>query len=181
MDEKWEKSRAKQLLSQDIITGKIPNTMTARQVYEMRKSEYEKWPFKKFSSNFYNLRKSVAKLYQRMQVDVEAYGHGLAIRKAQLSNEPPKTTPWHKSNAKNLLKQDVLAGKHSGLKPKELQQTRDEYKAFDLKVFRDQIYQITKKDEKQASRIARKKTRSKFMDASAADQDAGRAGRNLGV
>ena len=60
---------------------------------------------------------------------------------------PPKSkradgTPlWDSHPAKYLLREDVAAMKHTKMKPSQLRLTRDEYKEFGLKEFRQHVYQ----------------------------------------
>ncbi len=50
---------------------------------------------------------------------------------------------WAFSDAEELLKKDIDEGKHVGLKKKELWESRNEYKVFPLKVFRDHVPRTT--------------------------------------
>jgi len=51
---------------------------------------------------------------------------------------------WCGSEAERLLKADIDDGNLTGIKPKDLHQSRPEYQAFPLKVFRDHIAQETR-------------------------------------
>jgi hypothetical protein len=64
--------------------------------------------------------------------------------------------PWHKSEAKKLLKQDIDDGKHLHMKPSELRGTRKEYEDFGLEVFRKHIHQDVDSRSKRAFRFAEK-------------------------
>jgi hypothetical protein len=103
--EKWKDSEAKSLLRLDIISKRAPPSMTAKEVYAMR-PEYKKFPIKNFKTNLTNLRTAITANYERMQVDCEAYGNDRAILKMSAATDPTKL-PWHKSEAKKLLKQHV--------------------------------------------------------------------------
>ena len=48
---------------------------------------------------------------------------------------------WEGSDAQNLLKQDVDNGLHLQLKPKQLRETRSEYKLFGVRKFQKHIDQ----------------------------------------
>ena len=71
-----------------------------------------------------------------MLSDCEAYGHDVSLVKESRSAEGPQMILWHESTARGLLKQDINEGKHIQLAPLDLYSTRDEYKAFSLKMFR---------------------------------------------
>jgi hypothetical protein len=79
--ETWQRSEAKCLLQKDIISGAVPDTMAARDVYLMR-DEYKKWPYKNFHPNLERLQEAITKLYKQMCSDCIAYGHDLACIKA---------------------------------------------------------------------------------------------------
>jgi hypothetical protein len=76
----------------------------------------------------------------------------------------PNDIPWHKSEAKNLLKKDINDGRHKEMKPEVLHGTREEYQAFPLKTFRNHIYQEVDSRAKRAHRYAKKKKRASFVD-----------------
>jgi hypothetical protein len=159
MAEKWKNSEAKCLLHDDIISGDVPASMEAKDIYNMR-PEYKNFEYSKFRTNLKNLRETIAKGYRRMQMDCEAYGHDRAVLK-ELQAANPQYIAWHESEAKMLLKQDIDEGKHHQLKPSELHASREHYKTFSLKVFRNHIYQEVDSRSKRAQRFANKKTRSR--------------------
>ena len=74
--------------------------------------------------------------------------------------DPSDTIPWHVSEAKKILKRDINDGKHLQFKPLDFHVTREEYKTFSLKVFRNRIYQEVDSRSKRATRFAKKKIRS---------------------
>jgi len=76
----------------------------------------------------------------------------------------PNDIPWHKSEAKNLLKKDINDGRHKEMKPEVLHGTREEYQAFPLKTFWNHIYQEVDSRAKRAHRYAKKKKRASFVD-----------------
>ena len=152
--EQWKTSEAKALLREDIISKRVPASMGAKEVYAMR-AEYKEFPIKNFPTNLKNLRKAIADNFARMQVDCEAYGHDRAILKT-LATADPTNHPWHKSEAKKLLKQDIDEGKHLQMKPSELRGTRKEYEAFGLEVFRKHIHQDVDSRSKRSFRFAKK-------------------------
>ena len=165
--EKWAKSKAKQLLRQDIIDGKVTDDMNPEDVYNSR-DEYKRFELQNFKTNFKNLKESVYTAYEAMGEDCEIYGHDIALLKIIRANDPPRKVPWHKSEAKLLLEKDIDDGKHvaimdNGKKitPKELYQTRLQYREFSLAVFRDHIYQEVDRRAKKDVRFKKKKRRMK--------------------
>lgn len=162
-EEKWKDSEAKHLLREDIISGVVSGSMAAKDVYDMR-PEYKKWAFKNFQTNLRNLRKNISNNYARMLADREAYEHDRALLRVLRASNPPDV-PWHKSEAKKILKQDIDDGKHKQMKPEELHGMREEYQAFPLKKFRNHIYQEIDSRAKRAQghRVAKKKKRASFV------------------
>jgi len=141
MPVKWKKSKAKRKLRKDILAGKTEGK-TARQVYETRPCfmEYE---FVRFSANFYNLRKRLAEEKELADFNTDAYYND----RFSCARLPPSQTSkphWNTSQAKGLLEQDIDAGRVDAMKPVALRASRDEYKAFDLDVFRKHIHQAKK-------------------------------------
>jgi hypothetical protein len=160
---KWKESEAKRLLREDIISGAVNASMAAKDVYEMR-PEYKKWPYNNFQTNLRNLRKAIVNSYERMLEDCEAYGHDLALLTTlRAGTENLQVVPWHKSDAKRLLKQDVDDGKHKAMKPEALYNMREEYQVFSLETFRNHIYQEVDSRAKRTHRFAKKKKRASFV------------------
>ena len=59
---------------------------------------------------------------------------------------------------------DLDEGAHLLLKPSDLYETREEYQAFKLKVFRKHLYQEQDTRSKRAARFAKKKYRHRAPD-----------------
>ena len=98
-----------------------------------------------------------------MASDCVLYGHDVALRKA---TNPPRAVPqWHLSEAKKLLKEDVLDGKHKKMKPKELYHMREENKVVELKKFRNHIYQQRDAEIKNGFRFKSKRIRGSILEA----------------
>ena len=57
---------------------------------------------------------------------------------------------WDRHKANELLVADVANWKNKEMKPKELQQTRDEYKPFPLKVFGERVHAEVRKQKADA-------------------------------
>jgi hypothetical protein len=144
MPVKWEKSRAKALLRQAIVDGKVTRAMKRRQVYEME-PEYQEYEFKNFSRNCGTLLNEYEKNYTRANADAAALVHDRTIHPVGPETAKGCGYPrWQGSDAQRLLKEDIDAGRHKDREPQELRQTRMEYQAFPLTVFRDHIHQETR-------------------------------------
>ena len=152
--------------------------MGPKQVYE-RHEAFKSYDYTKFRNNLYGLRKVIAREFKRMREDCEAYGHDRAIVNGSIASKP---VPWHRSPAANLLQLDVKANLHLRMQPKELWATRDEYKAFELKVFRKHLCHERDREQKKAFRKEKKKKKL-FMNVNkdANTMDASKAHSTLGI
>lgn len=166
-EESWAKSKAKKLLKEDIIAGKVTEEMHWSNVYEMR-PEYKKFKAERFGPNLKTLREGIARDYARMLKDVDWFGHDMALVK-QLRAADSGSIPWHKSDAKYLLDDDITNEVHlkinseTGMKntPQDMHKSRPEYQQYPLGVFRGHLYQEIKRREKLESkaRFGKKKYR----------------------
>jgi hypothetical protein len=137
----WE--IAKEILVQDIGSGRIPRTMGPKEVHN-RCQEYRDVDYKKFRTNLNNLRKALYKLHGKATVNNAAFANDLRLQR--LRPPPAATTAprWDGSVAQRLLKIDVDAGNHIPCTPCQLWNTHpnaEHYKVFALEVFRKHIHQ----------------------------------------
>ena len=121
----WAKSKAKQLLREDIIAGVVTPEMDGAAVFLMR-PEFQLYKLTNFKSNLGNLREAITKDHKRMQKDCEWFGHDLALLKTLRKNDP-LPIQWHQSEARKLLKQDIDDGLHTTMKPSDLWASRPEF------------------------------------------------------
>jgi hypothetical protein len=158
---KWIHSLAKKSLRTDIILGKVTANCNPKDVYDMYNS-YKGSPFNHFKKNLQSLIEAVAKDIARVQHDCEAYGHDLGGVNALQSDKEAGSRPlsWHLSDARKLLKVDMVEGKHKLLRPKALWLSRTEYRVFDLEPFRKAIHSANDKEAKKMFRIEKKQFRA---------------------
>jgi hypothetical protein len=136
--EPWKKSKAKKLLMQDIVDGKVTREMGSMVIFNMR-PEYKMYKYACFQTNLRNLRKALDKLKHAADETKIAYDNFIQLN-------PPATTTfygypvWEKSQAQTLLRNDITSGVGSNLAHRDLWQTRQEYKIYPLKVFREHVY-----------------------------------------
>lgn len=139
----WIKSKAKILLKNDIVEGKVNIFMDAKVVFTMH-PEYADYNFLNFKTNLRNLHKSIQQNQERASLDYVALCHDLELEARQAaSKEAPHY--WSGSEASKLLKKDIDDGVHLTLKPSELWLTKPAYQTFPLQKFRDHIYQETRR------------------------------------
>jgi len=168
----WAKSsKAKELLCNDIILGKVNERMNTQEVYLMR-PQYKDYRMDNFRTNLGNLIKAVRKDIEHMGKDCEAYGHDRAVLAERHFDidESPIRNSWHRSEARELLlKVDMELGLHKEMKPEELFLSRQEYQAFELEVFCKAIYAAVDKKDKMRFRMEMKKIRAPAPQPSSDD------------
>jgi hypothetical protein len=135
----WQNSVAEALLRLDILDGSVDETMKPKQVFQMR-IQYAAYGLDKFRQNLSTLRESI-------KIDhAKAVSDSTDLAKDRRTRPPPTHTSkgyprWDGSDAARFLKEDADKGLLQQLKPSELRETRQEYKLFPAKVFRDHIHQ----------------------------------------
>lgn len=154
----WRHSKAKGILFYDIADKRVPlnwkrGQLTAKQLFEQRykdRAEFKIADFgdaKKFATRLSRLRGQMRMKYELAEDDAIALAHDRYIYPV------PTTTAhgyprWRGSEARTLLRRDLIAGKHKRMRPMVLHDTRPEYREFPLKVFRDHIYKELRKMKK---------------------------------
>ena len=146
----WANSAAKAFLKKGFKDGLIPTNYSdtgmggPRKVWDdlcanhaaFRGMEYDS----EFTSHLRSVRIDFQRKCKRAEIDKDAFDN---FRK----NHPRPTHDhkgvplWHGSKAEEYLKADIEADLHEGKLPQDLWESRPEHKVYDLKVFRDHIYQ----------------------------------------
>jgi hypothetical protein len=161
----WINSKAKHMLREDILAGRVLDGMDPKVVYESR-PEFQKFPYDRFRPNLKSLHERIRKDRDRMEEDCEAYHADMSLLLALRDDDDapeysaPDVLPWHMSEAKALLAQDISDGKNEEMTPKELYATRGEYQVYSLTKFRKHIYQEVDAEEKHRWRSEKKKLRA---------------------
>ncbi len=153
--EPWRNSRAKQLLVQDIVGGKLDG-LRPKEVHGFR-LEYKERPYKTFRTNLNTLRKKYKQLENLAQEDHAYLVHDLALGRRQNSRPYPR---WQGTIAEKLLKQDIDNGRHLDMPPRELRLTRCEYLRYPGQVFRDHIHQELRARKERPYWMARRKEKA---------------------
>ncbi len=117
--------------------------MTYKEIWLMHPEYSEQGGWDKFPSRVRILRKQIKRDQSRAANDLAAFEDFKKKHKAA-THTHAGYPQWAFSDAEELLKKDIDEGKHVGLQKKELWESRNEYKAFPLKVFRDHVYQTIK-------------------------------------
>ena len=127
------------LLYMDKKKSSVLNAMTTEQVWKSH-PEFQKYELAKFDTYNKNMKVLTSKRMQQITNEEESYQRDML--KLPHKEQTSKGYPfWNKHAASDLLKNDVESGVDSGMKPKELWESREEYQEFPLCVFRKHIYQ----------------------------------------
>ena len=124
---------AKPLLEDDYLNNVVNETMARQEVWSSRR-EFQAVPINNFGNNWLAMKRRIGALKSRAEDDAEALLHDRA-------HYPKKSNRWDDSAAKAMLEDDVKNNKHTEMGPKNLWLSKNEYKDFDLKQFRQHIYQ----------------------------------------
>jgi hypothetical protein len=152
----WAESRAKKILLQDIIDGRIAGKKPT-DIFQMHE-EYKLYgPLNNFRRRYYSLKAKTGKDLAKANFDSAALAHDRLIHPVGLETSKGCGYPrWQGSYAERLLKQDIDAGLHEKLKPNALRQSRTEYQDFPLAVFRDHIHQESRSRRERSYWLNRK-------------------------
>jgi hypothetical protein len=141
---KWGNSEAKEILQQDLLSGRIPfdgKEWTPQVVYDLPdRPQFRLYPYKNFVTNLRNLRILIKGQTEYAASDVLALAHDRRIYPVA-SVDQQGAPRWEGSSAQTWLSTDIDDGKHLAMKPQMLHCTREEYKAFKLTTFRKHILQ----------------------------------------
>lgn len=135
-----EKNPVRQQMQQDVRDGTILPEMTFQEARQSRPEYTESMTSDQFKSRLSSMRDIVAKKLARAAEDAVDLCHDRQLHPRPETNGKGEPN-WVDSEAKALLELDMENGLHKKMKPKELYLTRYQYKEFELKTFRDHIYQ----------------------------------------
>ena len=153
----WE--IAKPILEEDYLKGRVTDDMQPMYVHQLR-DEYKAVKINNFRQNFKCMKDTIVHLKDRAEDEAELLQYDLGI----YTLASKRNDRWHGSVGQRLLKEDIEQFLHLKYKPKELYNTRDEYKMITLKQFRDHIHQETRsKVETNYWIVKRKKKEKKEM------------------
>jgi hypothetical protein len=108
----------------------------------MHQGIYHKFVYINFKTNLKNLHAAIKKQQGAAEEDEVALACVFLTWEPQVG---PVYPPWHNSEAKRLLLEDLQSGAIQNVKPKELWQMRPEYAVYPLDTFRDHLNKEKKK------------------------------------
>ena len=147
---KWRKSKAKRLLYQDMMEGRVTldkddlgengEKMQLRDIYVLR-PEFAEYHYDKFSSRVSSLRKAINNAESRAEQDQEAYDNFTASHPPSLLSHKGYMQ-WQGSDAQKQVIEDIKEGLHESMAKIDLWQMREVYfENFPLKEWRDKLNQ----------------------------------------
>jgi len=143
----WRTSEAKQLMAQDIIDKLVPieGVIDSEELYNrmyVNQPEFKNFPFDKvrYDGRIDRLRAAIKRLKYWAVYDAAAVARDRALHPPPAVNIRGQLR-WNGSEAQKLLKIDIANGLHEQMAPRFLRMTKDEYKEFELPVFRKHIDQ----------------------------------------
>lgn len=126
---------AKPIAHEYYVSGIITDDISIDEIHAL--DEFKDVDKERFKANFKNLKKRIKKDQARADSDLVGYFNDMKIHTLAKDIEQE----WHGSEAERLLRDDVEKNRHQGKKPRELRETREEYKKFDLETFRLHFFQ----------------------------------------
>lgn len=137
--EPWQGSYAKEILTQEILEGKVTESSKPDEVY-MSNVEYQRFKKQNFKRNLKSLLKSLSNKEERAHFDAAAIAHDTALfpRPAVSFHGYPF---WDTSDAKPLLSQDIDNNLDLTLGHEALWSSREDYQLFPEEVFCRHIHQ----------------------------------------
>jgi hypothetical protein len=137
--EPWANSEAKKMLIVMINDGTITEDSNVEEVYNSQQ-EFQKYNIRNFRTNIRNLIAAIRRREECARFDTAALE---TFR--ELHPRPPVTHGdypfWDTSEASRFLTFDIDNGRHLQMTPKQLRNTRQEYQAFPLNIFRKHLHQ----------------------------------------
>ena len=148
---KWRKSKAKELLYDDLVEEKIPLIKEEGedvQQYYLTREEFQKYDPDRFEERLDSLRATINFRYERARVDMDAYQQFKAHHPPSLYSKKGYIQ-WKGSDAHRLLTEDLcIHGYLETMSAQELYNTRPEYyENFDSDVFYDKVQQEIKTEK----------------------------------
>ena len=169
----WAKSRAKELLVDDLSEGRIPlescEGFKPADVYLMHE-EFKSMEYRLFVSRLRGLRKKIKadKAIANSDAALLARDRLVYPKKTHNSKGEPR---WEGSAASKRLTEVVAARNHEGIRPSALQASQEDFKPFKKVTFRNHIYQEGRTQRYHAWRRYAKSKSNKADEAEPKDDE----------
>lgn len=148
----WRKHPAKDIILCDLETGvleidedQVPAKEAWDAVYK-HLEEFSNVPFEQFELRLHDHRQQVLRRMGRCEAEEEALVRDRLLHPRESHNRRGEPV-FDLSNAKQLLRDDVSNNRNKQMSRAQLQSSRDEYKQFKPKKFKERIYQEVKRQK----------------------------------
>ena len=137
---------------EDLVSEFIPTDAkelfadTSWEMYYEHHPDFKDVVFSQFEKRLSDHRKQIKKGLLRSKIEESAMLQDRQRFPRQRRNQKGELV-FDLHPARDLLRKDVAEKLHVGVTPKMLQSYREEYKEFDLKVFRQRIYQTMMREK----------------------------------
>lgn len=150
----WRYCNAKAIIIEDLVKGIIPlsdEECTAKEAWDgwfSHLAEFieEKVVYSQFEPRFKDHRKQITSKKLRSMHEMDAFRHHRSLHPQQTRDHQGRPI-FDVHPAKPLLQEDVHMKRHLEMSPMVLKATRREYGDFDLKTFRQHIYQEVRRQK----------------------------------
>lgn len=142
----WRGSEARCLIIEDVVSGALPlyeSECTAEVAWDILYKDnvaFADVPFAQFKARLRDHRAQVKKSVGRSMHEEKCLMHDRSLFPRKLKNARGELV-FDLHPAKDILREDVAAKKHVGIKPEVLWRSHPEYGEFDKDVFRGHLYQ----------------------------------------
>ena len=148
----WRNSQAKKVIIEDLEDGLLPadeTTVSTEQAWDVYKNlpEFKDVCFKQFKERLADHRQAFKKKVEASIREEDAYQHDCHLHPRNETHDRRGKPIFDRSPAKDLLRSDIKNGAYPLLSPMQLWNSRPEYKLFDLKIFRQRIYQEIRRNK----------------------------------
>lgn len=142
---KWRNSNARGIILGDLEPGGDLfelDHLAAEEIWPLYKErpEFSDVPFSQFKERIRDHRKQAARDSEMARRDAKATVQDRLLFPRKTRNQKGELV-FDLHTAKSLLRDDVKNGLHKHLSPTAFQQLRQEYMEFDLRTFKERIYQ----------------------------------------
>jgi ribosomal protein S21 len=142
----WRNSQAKMIIMSDLEDGWLPmddTKVSAEDAWKVYANlpEFHGICFKQFKERLADHRRAVEQKNMESIQEEDAFQHDCLLHPRDETHDRRGKLIFDRSPAKDLLRQDIKDGAYPRLSPMQLWNTRPEYKLFELKVFKERIYQ----------------------------------------
>jgi hypothetical protein len=178
----WRKAEAREIILDDLRSGKLPLTEEELPTWEAWES-YQGMPefghvvYSQFEARLKDHRKQVSRSLGSATLQQQAYEHDRQLHPPQTHNQHGKRN-FNMSSAKPLLVEDVQNELHESMTVEELWLSREEYQEWEIGVFRRRLSQQIRASKflyyleyKRAKKALKRGKKSQYSENDSEEED----------